>query len=141
MPLPSYLPEIILSITTLVSANGWFQSRKQRKAKEADFLETAARQNIENAQSVVDMFQKAVVSPLKKEVKYLRCEVKSFRIAVEKIPNCPASANCPITQELKNKNHCENEDAIDDAPYNPIHSHGLQGYQCVNKSKSNELAD
>lgn len=112
MPL---LPEIILTVTTLVSANGWFQSRKQRKAKEADFLEIAAKQNIENAQSVVDMFQRAVVSPLKKEVKYLRCELKTFRLAVEKIPNCPASADCPITEELKNKNNFENEDFTDDA--------------------------
>ncbi|MEG1573224.1 MAG: hypothetical protein RR328_06690, partial [Bacteroidales bacterium] len=71
------------------------------------------------------------------EVKYLRCEVKSFRIAVEKIPNCPASANCPITQELKNKNNCENEDITDDITFSGYH--GMQKREGV--SKSNELAE
>lgn len=55
---------------------------------------------LENVRHGNEILMEQVVKPLKLELKYLRHDVNKFRKAVEKIPACPHSAECPVSRDL-----------------------------------------
>ncbi|MDR2131014.1 MAG: hypothetical protein LBP56_07630 [Odoribacteraceae bacterium] len=47
-----------------------------------------------------EILMQQIVEPLRVEIKSLRNEISRFRRAVERIPACPYSADCPVSREL-----------------------------------------
>jgi len=73
---------------------------QQEKAKEE--VKSIA---LDNDKKVSDMVNEYFVEPLKKDIASLRKQVSRLTRAIEKIPSCPHSADCPVKDELdKTKN-------------------------------------
>ena len=68
---------------------------QQEKAKEE--VKSIA---LDNDKKVSDMVNEYFVEPLKKDIASLRKQVSRLTRAIEKIPSCPHSADCPVKDEL-----------------------------------------
>ena len=55
---------------------------------------------LDNVRQGNEILLEQIVKPLKTEIKNLRHDVNKFRRAVEKIPACPHSTECPVSREL-----------------------------------------
>lgn len=55
---------------------------------------------LDNVRTGNDILMQQIVEPLRAEIKSLRTDVNKFRKAIEKIPACPLSADCPVSREL-----------------------------------------
>lgn len=55
---------------------------------------------LDNVKKGSEILMQQIVTPLKTEMKSLRNELTRFRRAVEQIPACPHSAECPVSREL-----------------------------------------
>lgn len=95
------MTEIILGFFTLLGMCGWFvEGRKHKQAVEgmkADNL----KKIVDLVTDLVDDFKKQIVIPLESQVEKLRTEVNQLRDAIQKIPECPHSGNCPVRDELR----------------------------------------
>lgn len=60
----------------------------------------ACSKELDNAQKANEMLMDTAAQ-LKKEVDNLRRDVNKLRKAVEKIPSCPYSDNCPVSKQLQ----------------------------------------
>ena len=78
---------LIVSVATLKS--------QQKKAKEE--AESIA---LDNEKKLSEMINEYFVEPLKKEITSLRRTVSRLTRAVERIPSCPHSADCPVKDAL-----------------------------------------
>ena len=78
---------LIVSVATLKS--------QQKKAKEE--AESIA---LDNEKKLSEMIKEYFVEPLKKEITSLRRTVSRLTRAVERIPSCPHSADCPVKDAL-----------------------------------------
>ena len=78
---------LIVSVATLKS--------QQKKAKEE--AESIA---LDNEKKLGEMINEYFVEPLKKEITSLRRTVSRLTRAIEKIPSCPHSADCPVKDAL-----------------------------------------
>ena len=78
---------LIVSVATLKS--------QQKKAKEE--AESIA---LDNEKKLSEMINEYFVEPLKKEITSLRRTVSRLTRAIEKIPSCPHSADCPVKDAL-----------------------------------------
>ena len=87
----------IVTIVTLRS--------KIRQSKEE--AKTAELTNDEKAAQIVMSY---VVEPLKKEIGYLRRDVRKLNRAIDKIAECPHSGTCPVKQQLQTDDDDENVD-------------------------------
>jgi len=67
----------------------------QKKAKEE--AESVA---LDNEKKLSEMIKEYFVEPLKKEITSLRRTVSRLTRAVERIPSCPHSADCPVKDAL-----------------------------------------
>ena len=77
---------------------------QQKKAKEE--AESIA---LDNEKKLSEMIKEYFVEPLKKEITSLRRTVSRLTRAVERIPSCPHSADCPVKDardETKNDEQC-----------------------------------
>ena len=79
------------NIVTLVT----LRSQRAKAAEEARSLA------IDNDKKVSEMVNEYFVEPLKKEITALRREMLRLRKAIEKIPECPHAAECPVKESLK----------------------------------------
>lgn len=55
---------------------------------------------LDNVRQGNDILMQQIVEPLRTEIKSLRSDVNKFRKAIEKIPGCPHSNDCPVSREL-----------------------------------------
>lgn len=79
-------------IVTLVT----LRAKRKRANEEAKAVE------LDNSKKLLDSFNEYIVEPIKREVNALRKDVRRFTRAIEKINDCPHSANCPVRHELQN---------------------------------------
>ncbi len=77
-------------IVTLVT----IRSLKTKAEEEAKSL------SIDNDRKVSELVNEYFVEPLKKDITSLRRQVSRLTRAIEKIPSCPHSADCPVKDEL-----------------------------------------
>ena len=63
-------------------------------------LAEARSNELDNVRQGNDILMSQIVTPLKSEIKSLRTDVNKFRKAIEKIPACPMSSECPVSREL-----------------------------------------
>lgn len=104
--------EIISLIVNFVTLGGFvtlltIKSAKAKAEAEAESVE------LDNEEKVNKMVREYFVEPLKKEMTALRREITRFRNAVERIPECPHSAECPVKESLKDSENNHKND-IDD---------------------------
>ncbi len=78
------------NIVTLVT----LRSQRAKAAEEARSLA------IDNDKKVSEMVKEYFVEPLKKDMAQLRKQLSRLTRAIEKIPSCPHSADCPVKDEL-----------------------------------------
>ena len=69
---------------------------QQEKAKEE-----AKGLALDNEKKVSELVNEYFVEPLKKDITSLRRQVSRLTRAIEKIPSCPHSADCPVKDELE----------------------------------------
>ena len=78
------------NIVTLVT----LRSQRAKAHEEAKSLA------LDNDKKVSDMVNEYFVEPLKKDIASLRKQVSRLTRAIEKIPSCPHSADCPVKDAL-----------------------------------------
>ena len=101
--------EIILSVITLLSGCGWFLNyRKYRQ--EVESLKADNRQkDMDLSKMYVDEFRENIAEPQRLEVRELRNEVDLLRNAIQRINDCPLSADCPVLDGLQGKPSAKGE--------------------------------
>lgn len=104
--------EVTLALVAIVATplSAWLGSifTRQKYAAEVKSLraDVAKKQadnqgvELDNVRQGNEILLEQIVKPLKTEIKNLRHDVNKFRRAVEKIPACPHSADCPVSHEL-----------------------------------------
>lgn len=107
------MTEIILGVIAIVTAPlaAWLTSRllKAKYTQEVEKLKAEVQQmksdvrsrELDNDRKSIEMVMELVVEPLRKEMKSLQRKIDRFTNAVEQIPSCPHSANCPVSRELQ----------------------------------------
>lgn len=95
--------EIISLVCNLLFGSGLLLSLLKLRQTKAQMQEDIRGKALENEEKASQIVMNYVVEPLKKEMNSLRLEVQRFRKAVEKIPTCPMSQECPVNKELKKK--------------------------------------
>lgn len=79
---------------SLVVTLATLHSQQEKAREEAKSLA------IENDKKVSELVNEYFVEPLKKEITSLRRTVSRLTRAIEKIPSCPHSADCPVKDAL-----------------------------------------
>lgn len=98
----SVLINAILGVLTLVAGGGWlFDKQKHRREM--------SQRDMDLSKLYVDEFRKNIVEPLQSEVNDLRNEIKILTNALDKIPDCTHSANCPVYYELRRQQNITEE--------------------------------
>lgn len=92
--------EIILSILNLLTGGGLIASLVTLRIQKFKAKEEAKGIALENEEKVSKMVNEYFVEPLKKEITSLRRTVSRLTRAVERIPSCPHSADCPVKDAL-----------------------------------------
>lgn len=72
---------------------------RSQKAKAEEEVKSLA---LDNDKKVSEMVNEYFVEPLKKDIASLRKQVSRLTRAIEKIPSCPHSADCPVKDSLDN---------------------------------------
>lgn len=116
------MTEIILAAIALVAAplSAWLTSRmeKSKYAQEVEKLKTEVEQmksdvrarELDNDRKSIEMVMELVVEPIRKEMKSLQRKVDRLTNAIDKIPSCPHSANCPVSRELQHEQKLDQSD-------------------------------
>lgn len=85
---------LLVTLVTLRSVQEKAREEVKRAKIESDGLA------IDNDEKVSKMVKEYFVEPLKKDITSLRRQVSRLTRAIEKIPSCPHSADCPVKDEL-----------------------------------------
>ena len=103
---------ILLAIFGSVPVTSWLTSIFNRRKYNTELSKLKAEietvkaevksKELENVRAGNEILMEQIVTPLKQEMKTLRSDVNKFRKAIEKIPACPHSDNCPVRNELYN---------------------------------------
>lgn len=116
------MTEIILAVIALASAplSAWLTSRlmKAKYAQEVEKLKAEVAQmksdvrsrELDNDRKSINMVMELVVEPIRKEMKSLQRKVDRLTNAIDKIPSCPHSANCPVSRELQREQKLDQSD-------------------------------
>ena len=97
--------EVILALVAIVATplSAWLGSifTRQKYAAEVKSLRAdVAKKQADNQGVELDNVRQGNEILLERIVKPLKTEIKNLRRAVEKIPACPHSADCPVSHEL-----------------------------------------
>ena len=105
--------DIILALIAIVASplTAWITSLLMRsKANqevallkaEVDQMKADVRsRELDNDRKAIETMMDLVVNPLRKEMESLRRKMDRLTHAIEKIPSCPHSDNCPVSRELQ----------------------------------------
>ena len=104
------LPIIAAIVTAPLSA--WLMSKllKSKHEAELDKLKEEVRQmrsdvrsrELDNDKKAINILMELVVNPLREEMVTIQNTVKRLTNAINKIPFCPYSDDCPVSRELQN---------------------------------------
>lgn len=91
---------IISSVLNLLLGGGLLVTIVTLRSQKAKAEEEAKGLALDNDKKVSEMVNEYFVEPLKKDITSLRRQVSRLTRAIEKIPSCPHSADCPVKEEL-----------------------------------------
>ena len=95
--------EIILGLFTLLSTCGWFVSGRKYRQEVESLKADNRMKDMELGKAYVDEFRSNIARPLQEEVKDLRMEIAQLRNAIQRIGDCPHSADCPVRDSLQHE--------------------------------------
>ncbi|MBQ3722566.1 MAG: hypothetical protein II851_02540 [Bacteroidales bacterium] len=105
--------EIILALIAIVASplTAWLTSvlMKAKSNQEVARLKAEVEQmkadvrsrELDNDRKAIETMMELVVNPLRREMESLRRKMDRLTHAIEKIPSCPHSDNCPVSRELQ----------------------------------------
>ncbi len=105
--------ELILALVAIVATpiTAWLTSKLTKSKYNAEIgrlhaeveaaKADASNKELKNAQLGNEIIMQNIVRPLEVQIKRLNTNVSRFEKAVAKIPACPHSADCPVTDELR----------------------------------------
>ena len=99
--------EIILGLFTLLSTCGWFVSGRKYRQEVESLRADNRMKDMELGKAYVDEFRSNIARPLQEEVKDLRMEIAQLRNAIQRIGDCPHSADCPVRDSLQHESQGE----------------------------------
>ena len=85
--------EIILGLFTLLSTCGWFVAGRKHRQEVESLKADNRMKDMELGKAYVDEFRSNIARPLQEEVKDLRIEIAQLRNAIQRIGDCPHSAD------------------------------------------------
>jgi len=91
---------IISSVMNLLLGGGLIVTLVTLRSQKAKAEEEAKGLALDNDRKISEMVNEYFVEPLKKEITSLRKQMSRLTRAIEKIPSCPHSANCPVKESL-----------------------------------------
>lgn len=109
----SEMNEILLALIAIVASplTAWLTSvlMKAKANQEVALLKAEVEQmkadvrsrELDNDRKAIETMMDLVVNPLRREMESLRRKVDRLTHAIEKIPSCPHSDNCPVSRELQ----------------------------------------
>ncbi|MBR4137842.1 MAG: hypothetical protein IKU05_05465 [Bacteroidales bacterium] len=104
------IDKLTAEVETIKSANNTVNVENTQKL--IDLIMTSVvtplKQELEETRSLYQKTIKEVVEPLKRELNAVRKELSKFRLAVQRIPECPHSDNCPVKRELREQEADDN---------------------------------
>lgn len=92
--------EIISTALNLILSGGLFVTLATLRSQRQKAQEEAKSLAIENDRKVSELVNEYFVEPLKREMTSLRRQVSRLSRAIEKIPLCSHSDDCPVRDEL-----------------------------------------
>ena len=92
--------EIISTVMNLLLGGGLVVTLATLRSQKAKAEEEAKGLALDNDRKVSEMVNEYLVEPLKKDIASLRRQVSRLTRAIEKIPSCPHSADCPVKDVL-----------------------------------------
>ena len=95
--------EIILGLFTLLSTCGWFVAGRKYRQEVESLRADNRMKDMELGKAYVDEFRSNIARPLQEEVKDLRMEIAQLRNAIQRIGDCPHSADCPVRDSLQHE--------------------------------------
>ena len=84
---------IVLSVLTLLGGCGWLIDRKKHRQEVESLKADNRMKDMELGKAYVDEFRSNIARPLQEEVKDLRMEIAQLRNAIQRIGDCPHSAD------------------------------------------------
>lgn len=105
--------EILSLVLNLVLSGGLVVTLLTLRSAKKLADEQAKGAELDNDTKASSTLMEYVVKPLKVEMTSLRREITRFRNAIERIPECQYSSECPVKESLKNSENYE-EIANDD---------------------------
>lgn len=105
--------ELILALVAMVATpvTGWLTAKTARSkyAAELDRMRAEVKQmqsdvrsrELDNDKKAINMIMELVVEPLRRDMKLLQDKLDLFTYAIERIPTCPHSMDCPVEYELR----------------------------------------
>lgn len=99
--------EIISTVLNALLGTGLVATLATLRSQKAKAEEEAKGLALDNDKKVSELVNEYFVEPLKKDITSLRRQVSRLTRAIEKIPSCPHSADCPVKEEL---NETKNDD-------------------------------
>ena len=85
--------EIVLGLFTLLSTCGWFVAGRKHRQEVESLKADNRMKDMELGKAYVDEFRSNIARPLQEEVKDLRMEIAQLRNAIQRIGDCPHSAD------------------------------------------------
>lgn len=95
------ITQIILAVTTLLAACGWFTSGRRHRRETESIEADNKKKDMELGSMYVNEFKESIVKPLQTEMGGLKREVTKLRKAVDKVNDCDYRNNCPVRAELQ----------------------------------------
>lgn len=86
------------------------QEVEKLKAEVAQMKSDVRSRELDNDRKSINMVMELVVEPIRKEMKSLQRKVDRLTNAIDKIPSCPHSANCPVSRELQREQKLDQSD-------------------------------
>ncbi len=105
--------ELILALVAIIATpvTGWLTAKtaKSKYAAELDKMRAEVKQmqsdvrsrELDNDKKAINMIMELVVEPLRRDMKLLQEKLDLFTYAIERIPTCPHSLDCPVEYELR----------------------------------------
>lgn len=109
----SEMNDILLALIAIVASplTAWLTSvlMKAKANQEVALLKAEVEQmkadvrsrELDNDRKAIETMMDLVVNPLRREMESLRRKMDRLTHAIEKIPSCPHSDNCPVSRELQ----------------------------------------
>ncbi len=98
---------LISSVLNILLEGGLAVTLVTLRSQKAKAEEDAKGLALDNDKKVSEMVNEYFVEPLKKDITSLRRQVSRLTRAIEKIPSCPHSADCPVKNALDDNNNDE----------------------------------